>query len=85
MCAWHSFQPSSLHRQSRASASLFDGAQLPPSQKRVLAMLKVDESVHIDQIVERLNAYLSSSEIFEALFELELSGPHQNVARQVLR
>jgi DNA processing protein len=55
------------------SASLFDGAQLPPSEKRVLALLKVDESTHIDQIVERLNAYLSSSEIFEALFELELS------------
>jgi DNA processing protein len=57
-----------------AAASLFNGAQLPPSEKRVLAMLKVDESVHIDQIVERLNAYLSSSEIFEALFELELAG-----------
>jgi DNA processing protein len=57
-----------------SSASLFDGAQLPPSEKRVLSLLKVDESVHIDQIVERLNAYLSSSEIFEALFELELSG-----------
>jgi DNA processing protein len=57
-----------------APASLFDGAQLPPSEKRVLALLKVDESTHIDQIVERLNSYLSSSEIFEALFELELSG-----------
>jgi len=57
-----------------APASLFDGAQLPPSEKRVLALLKVDESTHIDQIVERLSAYLSSSEIFEALFELELSG-----------
>jgi DNA processing protein len=57
-----------------APASLFDGAQLPPSEKRVLAMLKVDESTHIDQIVERLNAHLSSSEIFEALFELELAG-----------
>jgi DNA processing protein len=56
------------------SASLFDGGQLPPSEKRVLSLLKVDESTHIDQVVERLNAYLSSSEIFEALFELELSG-----------
>jgi DNA processing protein len=57
-----------------ASASLFDGAQLPPSEKRVLALLKVDESTHIDQIVERLTAHLASSEIFEALFELELAG-----------
>jgi DNA processing protein len=58
----------------QAAASLFQGAELPPSEKRVLALLHVDESVHIDQIVERLNAHLSSSEIFEALFELELSG-----------
>ena len=58
----------------QAPASLFEAAELPPSEKRVLALLKVDESTHIDQLVERLNAYLSSSEIFEALFELELSG-----------
>jgi len=58
----------------QGTASLFAAAELPPSEKRVLALLHVDESVHIDQIVERLNAYLSSSEIFEALFELELSG-----------
>ena len=64
-------QPASAEQ---AAASLFDGAQLPPSEKRVLALLRVDESVHLDQVVERLNAYLSSSEIFEALFELELSG-----------
>ena len=64
-------QPAS---SEQSSASLFEAAELPPSEKRVLALLKVDESVHIDLIVERLNAYLSSSEIFEALFELELSG-----------
>ncbi|HTV65008.1 MAG TPA: DNA-processing protein DprA [Bryocella sp.] len=63
-------QPAS---EGAAPASLFDGAQLPPSEKRVLSLLKVDESTHIDQIFERLNAFLSSSEIFEALFELELS------------
>ena len=63
-------QPAS---EGAAPASLFDRAQLPPSEKRVLSLLKVDESTHIDQIVERLNAFLSSSEIFEALFELELS------------
>ncbi len=66
--------PEQAASTGQASASLFDGAQLPPSEKRVLSLLKVDESTHIDQIVERLNAYLSSSEIFEALFELELSG-----------
>jgi DNA processing protein len=56
------------------SASLFDGVELSPHEKRILAILKADESAHIDQMVERLTAHLSSSEIFEALFELELSG-----------
>jgi len=56
------------------AASLFEGVQLSPHEKRILALLRADESTHIDQIVERLNAHLSSSEIFAALFELELSG-----------
>ena len=57
-----------------ASASLFQGAELSPHEKRVLGLLKSDESTHLDQLVERLCAHLSSSEIFAALFELELSG-----------
>ena len=56
------------------SASLFQGAELPPNEKRILALLKADESTHIDQLMERLQSHLSSSEIFAALFELELSG-----------
>ena len=56
------------------SASLFQGAELSPQEKRVLGLLKSDESTHLDQLVERLCAHLSSSEIFAALFELELSG-----------
>jgi DNA processing protein len=56
------------------SASLFDAGQLPPNEKRLLALLRVDESTHIDQLVERLAAHCSSAEIFAALFELELSG-----------
>ncbi len=56
------------------SASLFQGAELSPHEKRVLGLLKSDESTHLDQLVERLCAHLSSSEIFAALFELELSG-----------
>ncbi|MGC2112490.1 MAG: DNA-processing protein DprA [Candidatus Korobacteraceae bacterium] len=55
-------------------ASLFQGAELPPAEKRVLALLRQDESTHIDQLIERLASHLSSSEIFNALFELELSG-----------
>jgi DNA processing protein len=55
------------------SASLFQAADLPPAEKRVLALLRADESTHIDLIVERLRSHLSSSEIFTALFELELA------------
>jgi len=37
-------------------------------------LIKPDEAIHIDEIVERLEPQVSSSEIFAALFELELSG-----------
>ena len=36
--------------------------------------MRSDESTHLDVLVERLASHLSSSEIFTALFELELSG-----------
>ena len=56
------------------TASLFDGAQLSPYEKKIFALLKKDEMVHIDELVEKLNGSISSSEMFAALFELELSG-----------
>jgi len=36
--------------------------------------LRQDTSIHIDEIVEKLDTQLSSSEIFAVLFELELNG-----------
>ena len=57
-----------------SSASLFPDEGLPPHEKRILGLLKADESTHIDEIVEQLETELSSSEIFVALFELELAG-----------
>jgi DNA processing protein len=56
------------------SASLFPDEGLPPHEKRILSLLKADESTHIDEIVEKLETEMSSSEIFAALFELELTG-----------
>jgi DNA processing protein len=56
------------------SASLFPDEGLPPHEKRILGLLKADETTHIDEIVEKLENDLSSSEIFAALFELELAG-----------
>jgi len=56
------------------SASLFPDEGLPPHEKKILSLLKADEATQIDEIVERLEAEMSSSEIFAALFELELTG-----------
>ena len=55
-------------------ASLFPEEGLPPHEKRILSLLKADEAKHIDELVERLETEMSSSEIFAALFELELAG-----------
>ena len=66
--------PEQPESERGAAASLFEAADLPPTEKKVFALLRSDESTHIDQLVERLSSYLSSSEIFSALFELELSG-----------
>ncbi len=53
--------------------SLFSD-ELSPGERKLLSILRQDESTHIDAIVEKLEGQLSSSEIFTALFELEMSG-----------
>jgi DNA processing protein len=61
------------------TASLFDppasaqAAELPANQHKVFSAIKADESIHIDELIENFDSILSSSEIFSALFELELS------------
>jgi DNA processing protein len=60
--------------QATGTASLFEDDALGPHEKKILAYLKADEATQIDEIVERLEPNLSSSEIFAALFELELAG-----------
>jgi DNA processing protein len=59
--------------QSSESASLFPDEGLPPHEKRILILLKADEATHIDELIEKLESQMSSSEIFAALFELELA------------
>jgi len=66
--------PASPESQGSSSASLFPEDGLPPHEKRILSLLKADEATHIDELVEKLEAEMSSSEIFAALFELELNG-----------
>jgi len=66
--------------QAGQTASLFGEVELSPHEKKIFALLKADESTHIDEIVERLEPALSSSEIFAALFELELAGKVKQLA-----
>jgi len=55
------------------TASLFEEA-LSPNEKKVFALIKADQATQIDEMIEALEPQLSSSEIFTALFELELAG-----------
>ena len=60
--------------QGGGTASLFPSdEQLSPHERKIFALLKADEATHIDEIVEKLEGEMSSSEIFSALFELELA------------
>jgi DNA processing protein len=56
------------------AATLFDDAGLPPTETRVLSVLRHDESLQLDEIMEQLEGEHTSAEIFTALFELELGG-----------
>ena len=56
------------------TASLFSRAELPDAERAVLEHLRQDESLQLDELMERLEGRLESPEIFTALFELELAG-----------
>jgi len=45
----------------------------PAAELKVFSAIKSDESINIDELIERFYPDLTSSEIFSALFELELS------------
>ena len=64
----------SAESEAAQNASLFNDDKLAPHERKILAVLKADEATQIDEIVERLEPELSASEIFAALFELELAG-----------
>jgi DNA processing protein len=61
--------------QVEGGASAYQAALvLPPHETAVLAGLRADEATQLDELIEALAPELSSSEIFAALFELELAG-----------
>ncbi len=59
---------------SEPAASLLPDPVLRPEEKMTLEVLRCDESFQIDEILEMLETQLTSSEVFTALFELEISG-----------
>lgn len=63
-----------LASKAPSAASLFEEAPLPPAETRVISVLRHDEALQLDEIMEKLEPELSSSEVFTALFELELAG-----------
>ena len=71
--------------QAGQTASQFGETELTPHERKIMALLKPDETRHIDEIVERLEPELSSSEIFAALFELETGGENQAIAGKEFR
>jgi len=48
--------------------------EVSPKERKLLTVIRQDEAIHIDQIIERVEGDLSSSEVFAILFELELNG-----------
>jgi DNA processing protein len=60
--------------KSGALASLLPDPVLRPEESMVLDVLKTDESLQMDEILELLEMQLTSSEVFTALFELEMAG-----------
>ncbi|HWG20562.1 MAG TPA: DNA-processing protein DprA [Terracidiphilus sp.] len=57
-----------------SGASLLPDPVLRPEEAMVLEVLRADESLQIDEVLELLETQLTSSEVFTALFELEIAG-----------
>jgi DNA processing protein len=60
--------------KSEATASLLPDPVLRPEEAMVLEVLHADKLMQIDEILEALETQLTSSEVFTALFELEIAG-----------
>jgi DNA processing protein len=60
--------------KSETTASLLPDPVLRPQEVMVLEVLRCDESLQIDEILDLLETQLTSSEVFTALFELEMAG-----------
>jgi DNA processing protein len=63
-----------VESKSEAVASLLPDPELRPEEAMVLQILRSDESMQMDEVLDALETQLTSSEVFTALFELEISG-----------
>jgi DNA processing protein len=69
-------------------ASIVEEFPLQEQEKVVLDALRHDEAIQLDELMEKLESQLSSSEVFTALFELELANritqlPGKNFVRRM--
>jgi len=64
----------SVESKVETTASLLADPVLRPQEAMVLEILRCDASLQIDEVLELLETQLTSSEVFTALFELEMSG-----------
>jgi len=81
-------QEAGVESRPEAAASLLPEPVLRPEESIVLKALRADEPLQIDELLEKLETQLTSSEVFTALFELELSGrirclPGRNYVRNL--
>ena len=72
----------------RDAASIVEELPLQQPEKIVLSVLRHDEAVQLDELIEKLESRLTSSEIFTALFELEMASqikqlPGKNYVRRM--
>src|ERR1700728_615353 len=70
------------------AASIVEELPLQEPEKVVLNALRHDEAVQLDELMDKLESRLTSSEIFTALFELELASrikqlPGKNYVRRM--
>jgi DNA processing protein len=74
--------------EGQLPASIVDEFPLEERESLVLGALHHDEAVQLDELMEKLESQLSSSEVFTALFELELTNritqlPGKNYVRRM--
>jgi len=63
-----------VESRTETTVSLLPDPVLRPQEVMVLEVLRKDASLQIDEILDLLETQLTSSEVFTALFELEMAG-----------